>query len=854
MAKKVKLNNKDNDWSGTKNADNVWGNGGDDTLSGGNGNDTLRGGDGNDIIRGGAGDDKLLGDAGDDRLLGGAGDDTITATSGNDTVDGGDGDDIVKIAGNFADATVVMDGLYFAITIDGVTTKVKNVELFKFADGTFDAGQIADAIDTPVEPKNLTVGQDNLTGTDGDDVFSAAAINPVSGTAATTLNAFDNVDGGLGNDTLNIFIDGVNNQTQQGTIKNIETINLYADNAGNSFGGGTFDASKFVGSTAIWQIGGNAVSSVTELAATQTAGFKDLTFNATFDVTAAATAAAASIALSNVTEGSDIDASGAALNSLTISGTVTDTDASGTVDALITAVEVGKDQQTFTLNTAVAVDLSLTKNIASTKEITTVDASASTGAVEFAGDTFVATLKGGKGNDTLTLDTTTSATVAASVSGGDGKDTITVTTDGAGTTTVDSGAGDDVVTITTRSTGKLSVTLGDGSDVFSSAVAINGTDSVDAGAGSDSLTLQLVGAANIGAFSNFELFDAKGLDHNLDVGILASKNTVTEITASGALAANATLSNIGAGVGFRATGDMDANILTLTQATAGALTISQDIDETGAVALTTAATDRDTNIAVTNATSIKVDLDNDFVGAATGAGDNLNDVNILGSAATTLEIISGGDNAINAVDFTGAKGAGTADLLTTVTISGSQAIDFDYTAGAGTIAIASVNASALTGALTFNTADLKAESVANAFDGGKVTLGSGDDVITLVQGAVVANIEKGSAEDLAVQSGFDVFDFGAAVNQAADVASTGTYHVTNGLLTFEGAGPATLAAAITTADAAVAVNNTAVVFEFLGDSYIFVDGAVTDTVVKLDDVTGLTGIDQLGATGDLYLI
>lgn len=857
MAKKVKLNNKDNDWSGSGKPEIVFGYGGDDNLSGGGGNDKLNGGDGNDVLKGGSGDDQLIGGAGDDILRGGTGDDTLNGGAGNNNVDGGEGDDTVVLAGNVADATITKDpdGRYVITTASGTTT-VSNVELFRFADGTLDQAAIDDIIDNGAgETKDLTIGLDNFAGTTGNDTYNAASVNPQTGTVAVTLNAFDTVDGGDGDDTLNIFTDAAGNVTQQGTIKNVETINIYTK-AGNTFGGGTFDASKFVGATQVWQIGGTAVSAVTGLEATQTAGFKDLGPLA-LTVTAAAAAASANVALSNVVEGSTLTVSGAdvALNALNISGALVDSaDAGTTVTSMAVGVTVGKDQQTFTLNSSADVTVTVT-DAASTKKVSTVDLSSSTGKVTFVGDADVATITGGKGDDTLTLATTTSASVNASLTGGDGKDTITVSTTGAGTTTVDGGAGNDAVSITTRSTGKLTVNLGDGDDSFTSAAAINSTDSVDGGAGIDSLALKVVGAANIGAFANFEKFDAVGLASNLDIGILASKNTVTELTSSGALGASVTLSNIGAGVGFRATGDMGVvNVLTLAQAAAGAITISMDMDETVTSPATTVAGDFDASIVASNATSIKADFDNDYVGVVQAAGDNTNDLNITGTKATSLEIVSGGDNAINSLDYTGGNDAtvGKGDLLTSVTISGAQAIDFDYTA-ADFSEITSVNASGLTGALTFNTADLKAESAANAFDGGKLTLGSGDDVITMVQGAVVANIEKGSAENLAIQSGFDVFDFGGALDQAADVASTGTYNIANGKLSFEGAGPGTLAAAITLVDGAVAGAGTAVVFEYLGDSYIFVQD-VADIVVKLDDVTGLGGLDQLGATGDLYLI
>jgi len=862
MAKKtIKLTNGDDNESYGSGAQTVKGKDGNDSISGGAGNDTLYGGAGNDTLKGGADDDTLKGGSGNDILRGGSGDDTLNGGSGDNNVDGGSGDDTVVLAGNVADATITKDpdGRYVITTASGTTT-ISNVELFHFADGTLDQAAIDDIIDGGAgETKDLTVGIDTITGTTGNDTYNAAAVNPVSGLPATTLNAFDTVDGGEGTDTLNVFVSatGPNNTIQQGTIKNIETINLYADGATTFGTGATFDASKFVGATTINQIGGTAASAVTNLGATQTAGFKDQTAAFLMNVTAATGVASASVSLSNVLEGSALVVAGDAVNTLSIAGAVIDgPDALTTVTPLTTIVTIGKDQQTFTLNSESSVFLAINDG-GSTKKVTTVDASGSTGALTFTGDAEVATITGGSGDDTLTTMTATSASIAASLVGGDGKDTLTVNTTGAGTTTVDGGLGNDTVNVTARSTGKLTVALGDGDDTFTANVGtVNATDSIDGGAGSDSLALKVVGVANIGAFANFEKFDAVGLANNLDVGILASKNTVTEITASGALGASVTLSNLGAGVGFRATGDMGlANVLTLTQAAAGALTISQDVDETGTTAVATTAADREASIVASNATSIKIDLDNDFVGAASPVGDNTNDLDVTGTKATTLEIVSGGDNAVNSVDYTGGNDATAlkGDLLTTVTISGAQAIDFDYTA-ADFSEITAVNASALTGALTFDTADLKAESAVNAFDGGKVTLGSGDDVVMLVTGAVVGNIEKGSAEDLATQANFDVFDFAVAVGQAADAASNGTSNIVNGKLSFEGAGPATFADAITLVDARVAGAGDAVVFEYVGDSYIFVQNGGADIVVRLDDVTGLGGIDELGATDTLYLI
>jgi hypothetical protein len=481
----------------------------------------------------------------------------------------------------------------------------------------------------------------------------------------------------------------------------------------------------------------------------------------------------------------------------------------------------------------------------------------------------VATIKGGSGDDTLTIvtatlkdDASTAAdeTVSALVDGGAGKDNITINTTGTGTTTVNAGDGNDTVTLTADGSGKLTVNLGAGNDTFTGTGSVAGTDLIDGGDGSDSLLLKMVGAANIAAFQNFEVFDAADLAKTLDVDILATKNTVTEITASADVGASAALTNLGAGVGYRVTGDTNVTkALTLTQKTAGALTVTLDIDETGTTAATTASTARDATVVASNATSVKAVFDSAFVGAATGAGDNATSLTITGTKATSLEVVSGGANASNTLLYTGGNDAtsGKGDLLTSVTISGDRAVNFDYTAADAT-EITSINASALTGALTFNLDDLKAT--------GTLTLGSGDDAITAQTGVAsagtvaamraISGIEKGTAENSTIQSNYDVIKLAGAV-QAADVAATATHTVKDGLFTFNGTGPATLDAAVA-AVAGVISANEAVVFEYVGNSYIYAEGATDggtdDVLIKLTGVTGLAGLDDVNATaGTLYV-
>ncbi|UWR39434.1 DUF4214 domain-containing protein [Sulfitobacter sp. W074] len=749
--------------------------------------------------------------------------------------------------------------------IDGVTNDEATVDAAKAATDAYLAGEANEG-----DTLTLTTGADALVGTADNDTFNALSVN-ATGAAATTFSSFDSIDGGAGKDTLNIFAQDAGDLNEgfpaTASVKNVETVNI---NNIDDDGFGDVNASNFQGATQIWQAA--FASDISMVEASTTAGFRNLTAATADDltVTAADAATAASVALESVkgdkaTNVAEVNVKGAALASANVSGTLaqTTTGAAAAAASLALDVALGKDVQAATVNTGVATSLTIENT---GKDLTSVDASASAGAITYtSADSDVATIKTGSGNDNVEIQTVTSSTagaeVAAVLEAGAGDDMVEVATTGTGTSTVSAGAGNDTVTLSTDAgTGKLSVDLGEGDDAFmvNTTAPANGvvskSDVIDGGAGSDTLQLTAVGAANISAFSNFEVFDVKDLSGTLDVDILATNNTVTEFVGSDAVAGGgATLASLGAGVGFRATADMGGNDLTLTQKTAGDLTVTLDADSTK-----DAANDAGIDVVASNATTVNTVFSSDSAFVQTpgaGATENNQSIDLTAGKATAINVTSGGTNATNDLDLTTAQVATSgADALKTVTITGSQALNLEITESVGSAsAVTAIDASAMAGALTVSTAELKTSAGSDAFDGGTLTLGSGDDVVTITDEANIASIGKGTKEDATQQEGFDVVTTGGTVAQAGD-ADTADVIIKDGLLTFKGAGPTTLTDALGTVASEVTVAGEAVVFEYVGNSYIFVDGgAGADTAVKLVGTTGLNGLDEVGTSDSLYV-
>jgi Ca2+-binding RTX toxin-like protein len=112
-------------FSAPKNADHIYGYGGNDLLNGAGGRDELNGGDGDDTLWGGAGNDIIYGGLHDDRLvvgdginvlIDGTGDDYFELTAGANNATGGTGAD--KFAVNPDNALLASDIVDFNVDQD----------------------------------------------------------------------------------------------------------------------------------------------------------------------------------------------------------------------------------------------------------------------------------------------------------------------------------------------------------------------------------------------------------------------------------------------------------------------------------------------------------------------------------------------------------------------------------------------------------------------------------------------------------------------------------------------------------------------------------------------------------------
>lgn len=736
-------------------------------------------------------------------------------------------------------------------------------------------------VSKPGETFTLTTGVDNLVGTAGDDVFSA--VNDE--VDKSVLGAFDSIDGGAGNDTLNITdtataadtgkfsfpadfsMKSVENVTiaTTGAIEidlsaNADVVSIKGDARGEAgstvtASGNTDVALTVAGKATATVDGGKAVSVTAGTGTTKVTG--DSLTSVTIKGGAAAT-------ISNDKDADD-DGKGTTLTSVVLDGVDGDSTIKGEGLTDVTVKGATENANTVTITNSTE-DHSLTVHVDGTgykadgkSEVQTVikDASATSMTVEASGEksslaltdsaklenltiTGDAALKlkaddlaalkainGSAANGALTLGALNEATV--DVQTGSGNDSFTIkATD---KVTVDAGAGNDVVTLGAAIAAGSSIDLGAGDDTLLSAsgsVAASTKDAttvIDGGDGFDSVSASLIDADNAAQFHNFEVLDLTAEVTGLDFALLTN-SAIEALTLSGNNAA-ASIKNVAAGVDLRVSGDNSqmTTIIVKDAASGDADAFSVTLNETADAAATAKLT-------VNGIENLTVE--------ATGAGEHQNSLNVT-------------DNA-----------------LQTLTITGSQELKLTFTNTEGA-KVSLIDGSAATGDLTIDTTNVTADDKL----GLTVKTGSGADSITL---AGKATVDAGAGDDTITSSaeggtftggdGKDTFDVSKVTGK--DKVTITDFGVGTDTLTF-GAGHGTqtfsdeavdvseatsLSDALDKAAAATGAGSNSVLtwFTFGDKTYIVQDNSDSasfeegsDLVVELAGVHDLSGMELAGA-------
>ncbi|MCQ0988718.1 beta strand repeat-containing protein [Jiella marina] len=191
--------------------------------------ENLISGDGNDTITGTAGANVIEGRGGNDTINAGDGDDTIEGGAGADTIDGGDGIDTLTYANSSAAVRTPLFNSNALSGGDAEGDRISNIEIIigsAFGDNLESAGASelhgGDGNDTLTARGNI-----DLFGDEGDDILS---VHP-NGSGRLADATFD---GGAGNDTLDIFTDGVEDFTDNALVS-LETLSFRNLNGDSSF-------------------------------------------------------------------------------------------------------------------------------------------------------------------------------------------------------------------------------------------------------------------------------------------------------------------------------------------------------------------------------------------------------------------------------------------------------------------------------------------------------------------------------------------------------------------------------------------------------------------------------------------
>jgi len=651
----------------------------------------------------------------------------------------------------------------------------------------------------------LKAGAEAVTGTSGNDTITG---NFGGLASARTLDATDTIDGGAGNDTLVLAVDGNFGGFTTGSMKNVETVTI----TGDASLGNTFDTTGVTGVTTY------NVTGAVSLANLAAAGFALNLSGLTSSTTVTAGFTADAIAGSSDAWTLGVTSLGAAQ--------VKDVDGNETSAAkTISFNAAGIELLTINATGANVIDLagaaaaktitvtgsgSLTTSVsAGTKS---VNASALAGAlsVDLSNASSATSVAGGAGNDTITVASST-VTGTATISGGAGSDTLALK-DGLGVTQLNMTG---VETISVKGAGQTLFSVANSTDVNKILVTKDATSSTStfSGFGAQALTVEIAGG---GSTNHTLAVDNAGITTVTVTATSTATSTSTQASADNITASKATgvVLNVPANSGY--TGTISAPKASSFVASIGSTT---NLASTGSFA---------------SVESFAVDTSKGFTASATGYTLPLaNNVNLTGSgtsSAVTLATIGQSTNEYGlSITASGLKGGLTATTIATGT---GQTINVNVSGVTGAVTLASSSTiSASSGTVTINAAGVGGDLVLGAVTGKTVSVNASS-----AGGAVTVGTLTGDTVT------FDATNAVGTVTAAAVSVKT--------TLTYSGA-------ALDTNTATMTINGGTDVAMFLkggilGDTYTINGFAATTSAVgqKLT-VTGDLGLNTDQITVDL---
>lgn len=740
-----------------------------------------------------------------------------------------------------------------AVTAGTIKSGYEHFVLYGASEGRSSEGTV-DPVGTG-QTFTLTVGTDVITGTAGNDTINGLGSDEITaGTlvAAKTLGASDNIDGGAGTDTLNLtFSAPAGDVTNGAVIKNVEVLNIR-----QTAGTGTLNADNVAGLTNVNLSTSTGALTVTNLAAGAAAG---LIGNG-------------STTLGVLTYDYKAPASAVTIN---LNGGVKQAAATKQITTLAGTATAATINSTGAANTTGGIDLSSVTTVTAL----TINANSNLTVTDGAGTAEIVGFKAGVTNNTITAKGAAAAVNIGTVDGTVGTlDASGLTAGGLTAATanadvvVKGGAGNDTITLTTGAalSTKASVTLGAGDDkLLTSTAGTNlGAQVADGGDGTDTISAVLVNVASSANVKNFEVLDLAGYNASLDVNLLTA-STITAAALSGATGVTgATLINLPGTTSLDVTGFADQ--AAYNTANLGIVTLKQKGADT----------------ATTDALTVNFNAAPAVVQAA---GGNFSTVGLLTVNGTeTININSAGNSFVDGNAILSLNDS--LNQLKSVVITGDKAFRLDdvSTNTAATTATAnvassltSIDGSAATGKLTVTAGTPDAIGVSGfntTYTGLTIKGGSNDDTITI--GAKNGVVDGGAGKDTIIVNDLTAKGNVTSVTGGAGVdtvesqltyqaVATTTSSATDGnyvlfadaasgdIISFATAGianatgafgakanigtAATFDQAVLAAESAAA--NTATWFQYGGDTYVQSSGAIAGTADNV--VIKLTGLVDL---------